>query len=198
MNKKKKIILLFACLSLLVFIGSTAYTYAKYFSQTKRDIGTNIKKWNIKINDIDIKNGTTLSEGITATFTGSQHIAENTMAPSSEGYFEINLDYSDVEVSFKYEISIEENTTVPDISIYKLEVDNTEIEGNGLTISNEIDINSDTDDDKKKTIKVYIKWNDDESNGATMSNEEDTDVAINNKTIDFNVNLSFVQILETT
>lgn len=198
MNKKKKIILLFACLSLLVFIGSTAYTYAKYFSQTKRDIGTNIKKWNIKINDIDIKNGTTLSEGITATFTGSQHIAENTMAPSSEGYFEINLDYSDVEVSFKYEISIEENTTVPDISIYKLEVDNTEIEGNGLTISNEIDINSDTDDNKKKTIKVYIKWNDDESNGATMSNEEDTDVAINNKTIDFNVNLSFVQILETT
>lgn len=198
MNKKKKIILLFACLSLLVFIGSTAYTYAKYFSQTKRDIGTNIKKWNIKINDIDIKNGTTLSEGITATFTGSQHIAENTMAPSSEGYFEINLDYSDVEVSFKYEISIEENTTVPDISIYKLEVDNTEIEGNGLTISNEIDINSDTDDDKKKTIKVYIKWNDDESNGATMSNEEDTDVAINNETIDFNVNLSFVQILETT
>lgn len=198
MNRKKKIILLFACLSLLVFIGSTAYTYAKYFSQTKRDIGTNIKKWNIKINDIDIKNGTTLSEGITATFTGSQHIAENTMAPSSEGYFEINLDYSDVEVSFKYEISIEENTTVPDISIYKLEVDNTEIEGNGLTISNEIDINSDTDDDKKKTIKVYIKWNDDESNGATMSNEEDTDVAINNQTIDFNVNLSFVQILETT
>lgn len=197
MNKKKKIILLFACLSLLFCIGNTAYTYAKYFSQTKRDIGTNIKKWNIKVNDIDIKNGTTLNEGITATFTGSKHIAENTTAPSSEGYFEINLDYSDVEVSFKYEISIEENTTVPDISIYKLEVDNTEIKGDGLTISNEINIKTDTDTDKKKKIKVYVKWNDDESNGATMSNKEDTEVAINNKTIDFNVNLNFTQILET-
>ncbi len=198
MTKKKKIILLFACLSLLLFIGSTAYTYAKYFSQTKRDIGTNIKKWNIKVNDKDIKNGTTLSEGITATFTGSNHIANNTMAPSSEGFFNISLDYSDVEVSFKYEISIEENTTVPDISIYKLEVDGVEIQGTGLTISNEINIKNDTDTDKKKDIKVYIKWNDDESKGATMSNEEDTQVAINNEKIDFNVNLNFVQILETT
>ena len=61
MTNKKKIILLFACLSLMFFIGSTAYTYAKYFSQTKRDIGTNIKKWNIKLNNQDIKNGANIS-----------------------------------------------------------------------------------------------------------------------------------------
>lgn len=198
MNKKKKIILLFACLSLLVFIGSTAYTYAKYFSQTKRDIGTSIKKWNIKVNDIDIKNGTTLTEGITATFTGSEHIADNTMAPTSEGVFEISLDYSEVEVSFKYEISIAENTTVPDISIYKLEVDGEEVTGTGLTISKEININTDTDTDKKKNIKVYIKWNDDETTGATLNNEQDTQVAINNTSVNFDVNLNFTQILETT
>ncbi len=197
MSKRKKIILLFACLFLLIFIGSTTYTYAKYFSQTKRDIGTNIKKWNIKINDKDIKNGTNLEEEMTAIFTGSEHIAENTIAPSSEGYFEINLDYSNVEVSFKYEISIEQNDTVPDIKIYKLEVDGQEIQGNNLSIENSIDIKNDTDLDKKKDIKVYIKWNDDEQNGATMSNEEDTNVTINNREIKFNVNLDFVQILES-
>ena len=198
MNTKKKIILLFACLSLLVFMGGTAYTYAKYYSQTKRDIGTNIKKWNIKVNDIDIKNGTTLTDQIVATFTGSSHIADNTMAPSSEGYFDLVLDYSDVEVSFKYEISIEENTTIPDISIYKLEVDGIEIQGNGLTISNSIDIKNDTSPDKKKNIKVYVKWNDDESQGATMDNDEDTKVVIENDTIKFNINLKFTQILETS
>ena len=197
MTKKKKIILLLACLSLLVFVGSTAYTYAKYFSQTKRDIGTNIKKWNIKVNNNDITTGTTLSDKITATFTGSEHIANNTMAPGSEGYFEINLDYSNVEVSFEYEISIGENNTVPDISIYKLEVDGTEIQGTGLNISNTININTDNDTDKKKDIKVYIRWNDDEANGATLNNEEDTKVTINNDSLDFNVNLRFVQIQET-
>ena len=179
-------------------MGGTAYTYAKYYSQTKRDIGTNIKKWNIKVNDIDIKNGTTLTDQIVATFTGSSHIADNTMAPSSEGYFDLVLDYSDVEVSFKYEISIEENTTIPDISIYKLEVDGIEIQGNGLTISNSIDIKNDTSSDKKKNIKVYVKWNDDESQGATMDNDEDTKVVIENDTIKFNINLKFTQILETS
>lgn len=197
MTKKKKIILLFACLSLIVFIGSTAYTYAKYFSQTKRDIGTNIKKWNIKINETDIKTGMTLDNQITAQFIGSDHIADNTIAPTSEGYFEINLDYSNVEVSFKYEITIEQNVTVPDITLYKLEVDGTEITGNGLTISNNIDINKDTDADKKKNIKVYLKWNDDENNGAQLNNAQDTQVPINNDSIKFNVNLNFEQILET-
>ena len=197
MTKKKKIILLLACLSLIIFVGSTAYTYAKYFSQTKRDIGTNIKKWSIKVNNNDITTGTTLSDKITATFTGSEHIAKNTMAPGSEGYFEINLDYSNVEVSFEYEISIVENNTVPDISIYKLEVDGTEIEGNGLNISNVININTDDDTDKKKDIKVCIRWNDDEANGATLSDEEDTQVTINNDSLDFDVKLSFIQIQET-
>ena len=78
----------------------------QYFTQTKRDIGTDIKKWNIKVNDTDIKTGMSLTDKITATFTGSDHIADNTIAPTSEGFFEITLDYSDVEVSFKYEINI--------------------------------------------------------------------------------------------
>lgn len=197
MTKNKKIILLFACLSLLICIGSTAYTYAKYFSQTKRDIGTNIKKWNIKINNIDVKNGTNLTEGITATFTGSQHIADNTMAPSSEGFFYINLDYSNVEVSFKYEISIEPSITVPDITIDHLEVDGVNIEGGNTTITNTIDINNDPNEGNQE-IKVFLKWKEDLEDGAIMSNEEDTQVVINNQSIDFNINLKFTQVLETT
>lgn len=193
MNKRKKILLLFACLSLLLFITSTVYTYAKYYSQTNRDIGTNIKKWKIKVNNNDIKNGETLGEEISATFEGSEHIAENTMAPGSIGSFEIELDYSNVEVSFEYEIGIEK-TEIEDIEIYKLEVDGTEITGNGLTITNQIDIKNDTDTDKIKKIKVSLIWNDDEN--ASLNNSEDTQIAINNNTIDFNISLKLTQIQE--
>ena len=107
---------------------------------------------------------------------------------------EIELDYSNVEVSFEYEIGIEK-TEIEDIEIYKLEVDGTEITGNGLTITNQIDINNDTDADKIKKIKVSLIWNDDDN--ATLNNSEDTQIAINNQTIDFNISLKFKQIQES-
>lgn len=196
MNKKKKIILLLACLSLILCIGSTAYTYAKYNSQSNHDIGTNIKKWKVIVNKNQIKNGTTLNEPITAVFESKEHIAENKMAPGSIGSFEIELDYSNIEVSFEYEISIDD-IAISDIEIYKLEVDGTEIAAtDGFKISNQIDIQRDTDADKIKIIKVSLIWKDDET--ASMNNEEDTNIAINYSSIDFNVNLRFTQIKETT
>lgn len=200
MTNKKKIILLFACLSLILFIGSTAYTYAKYFSQTKRDIGSNIKKWNIKINNQDIKNGADISNQINVEFAGNEHVAANTLAPGSEGSFIIELDYSNVEVSFKYEISIDNSSIVDsdgnpleinDISISKLLVDDVEIStGNNLSISNEVNIETETD--KVKKIEVFLKWDDDED--AELSDEEDTEIVINNENIKFKVNMDFEQI----
>lgn len=202
MTNKRKIILLFACLSLIVFISSTAYTYAKYFSQTKRDIGSNIKKWNIKINDEDVKNGADITEQINVEFTGSEHVAANTLAPGSEGSFVIELDYSNVEVSFKYEISIESSSLldsngneieINDIGISKLLVDGIEIStGDSLSISNEVDIETETD--KVKEIEVYLTW--DDSENAELSNEEDTEIVKNNENIKFKVNLNFEQISE--
>lgn len=202
MTNKKKIILLFACLSLITFLGSTAYTYAKYFSQTKRDIGTNIKKWNIKINNQDVINGSDITNQINVEFAGSEHVAANKLAPGSEGSFVMELDYSNVEVSFKYEISIDSSNItdsdgntieVNDIGISKLLVDGVEIStGGSLSITNEVDIATETD--KIKEIEVYLVW--DDSEDAELSNEEDTEIVKNNENIKFNVNMNFEQIEE--
>ena len=196
MTNKKKLILFLACLSLLVCIGSTAYTYAKYNSESSHDIGTNIKKWKVIVNGNDLENGSTLSENITANFKNNEHIAENKIAPGSIGSFEIELDYSNIEVSFEYEISIED-VAIADIQLYSLTVDDVEIETtDGFKVSNTVDIKNDTDDDKIKTIVVTLYWNDED--GSSMSNEDDTNVAIDYDSIDFNVNLRFTQIKETT
>lgn len=192
---KKKIIILLACTSLLFCIGSTIYTYAKYNSQSSHDIGTNIKKWKIKVNNKEIENNTEFSELINVRFENNEHTAENKMAPGSNGSFEIELDYSNVEVSFEYEISIKD-VTIPDIVITKVEVDNELIPStNDYKISNKVKLNDNTNTSKVKTIKVYLSWKDDES--STMNNAEDTNITINNNSIDFDINIRFTQIRET-
>ncbi len=191
---KKKIIFLLACTSLLFFVGSTIYTYAKYNSQSNHDIGTYIKKWKIKVNDKEIENNTELSELINVVFENNEHIAENKMAPGSNGSFEIELDYSNVEVSFEYEISIKD-VTIADIAITKIEVDNEVIPStNDYKISNVVNLNDNSNTSKIKKIKVYLSWKDDEN--ATMNNTEDTNIAINNNSIDFDINIRFTQIRE--
>lgn len=192
---KKKIFFLLACTSLLICIGSTIYTYAKYNSQSNHDIGTNIKKWKIKVNNKEIKNNAELNELINVTFENNEHTAENKMAPGSNGSFEIELDYSNVEVSFEYEISIKD-VTIPDIAITKVEVDNELIPStNDYKISNKVNLNDNTNTSKVKTIKVYLSWKDDEN--STMDNTEDTNITINNNSIDFDINIRFTQIRET-
>lgn len=194
MKTKKKLLLIMAFISLFICLYQVASTYAKYFTQTTSSIGSNIKKWNIKVNGESIKNGYKLTNPITAYFKPSEHIADNQIAPTREGYFIITLDYSNVDLSFKYEINIEDNDIVNDISIFKLEVDGTEITTTNNTISNNVNINDPNDTTKTKEIKVYIKWNDDENTGATMTNEEDTEIATNYETIDFNIGIKLTQL----
>lgn len=194
MKTNRKLMLLLAFISLFVCIYQIGITYAKYFTQTTGSIGSNIKKWNIKVNGETVKNGLKLTNPITAYFENNKHIAENQIAPNTEGYFIINIDYSNVDLSFQYEINIEDNDIVNDISIFKLEVDGQEITTNNNTISNTININDPTDTTKTKEIKVYIKWNDDENTGATMNDEADTEIATNYNTIDFNIGIKFTQL----
>lgn len=195
MKKTKKIILLFAFLSLFICIYEVTTTYAKYFTKTTGTIGSNIKKWNIKVNGESIKNGYKLNNVITAYFENNQQVAENQIAPDSEGYFIIDLDYSNVDLSFQYEINIEDNDLVNDIKIYKLEVDGQEITTENNTISNNIDINDPNDTTKTKEIKVYIKWIDDENDGATMNDNEDTNIAVQYETVDFNIGIKLTQLI---
>lgn len=194
MKTRKKIILLLAFISLFICLYQVTSTYAKYFTKTTSSIGSNIKKWNIKVNGESIKNGYKLTNPITAYFEPNENIADNQIAPTREGYFIINLDYNDVDLSFQYELTIEDNEIVNDISIFKLEVDGMEISTNNNTISNTVNINDPNDTTKSKEIKVYIKWNDDENNGAQMNNEQDTSIATNYDTIDFNIGIKLTQL----
>jgi len=95
------------------------------------------------------------------------------------GYFELKFDFSQVDVSFHYEItiSVNEGSAVADLVAFKYFIDNdsTELffEPNSQTISGDIILGGSV---TSRIFKIYVMW-DDESPG-TLDNVGDTAATI--------------------
>lgn len=196
MKKYKKLILLLLViilLSLLTFIAIKIY--AKYLTTADGNAQMKIANWNIKVNDLSIKNNTDISNTIVPIFPGNDNIAENIIAPTAEGYFDLNFDFTGADVSFTYKIttSVNENSSVKDLVATGYSID----DGLKINFENYNDNISDTilldDNIDSRKIRIYIMWNDDE-NTSQMNNEEDTQATKSDIPALFNVNISFTQI----
>lgn len=173
MGIKRKIIFFVALMSLFYCLTLMQDTYAKYISSADATAGLTIARWNILLNDQDILVSSNFSDTIVPTFEGTDNIKSNVIAPTAEGYFEIELDGTDTDVSFDYTISITKpNTnTVDDLIITGYEID-----GTSYTYDDEDDITGEIlfdDLDKVKNFTFYVEWDDNEST-QTMNNAQDT------------------------
>ena len=195
--KINKRILFFIIFILLIIISIIIIsTYAKYASSANSSANVSIAKWNIKVNNISISDNTDISSTIIPTFPGNENIASNIIAPTAEGYFDLEFDIQDVDVSFNYTIStvVSEDSLVKDFVITGYSVDGgPKIElgtNDDKVISEDILLDSNI---KNRNIRIYVKWIDDES--ATMSNADDTIAAISDNPAKFDVNINFSQIV---
>lgn len=190
MQRKKKILLFSALFFLVVCFYFMQETYAKYITTSEGKINAKIARWNIKVNETDIKNNTSLAQDIIPTFEKSENIAENVIAPTIKGYFDLNIDASAVDVSFTYNILIEENDLISDFIITGYQIGDNPIVN--LTDTTEItnDILLD-DTNRLQTIRIYFEWYDEDDN--KMDNNADTVVTIDNDNLTLNVKLSFTQ-----
>lgn len=198
-NKYKNYIIIFLIFIILVASLAIYITYAKYITSISSDTEMGIARWNIKVNNTSITNGSSLSNIITPVFPGTSNIAPNVIAPTAEGYFDINLDATDTDVSLRYTISTSnnENTSVTDLIVSGYSIDGgTRVDvtpaNNPISIQNTIAYDA---QDKDIDIRIYVKWNDDELQGAEMDNADDTVVTTddNNKAI-MNVDFHIIQI----
>lgn len=172
MDKNKFLLMALTLSSLFICLCLITETYAKYLSATEATTNTSIARWKILVNNEDITLGATSNAIITPVFPGNSHIASGVLAPNAEGYFDLLLDSSNVDVSFTYEIAVEINETsiikelvatsyaVDGGNIIELEEDEI-IEGT-INLSDNIDTTA---------IRVYIKWDD---SLDMMNNEADT------------------------
>ena len=194
MRNKRKIMLLLSFLSLFVCLYFVSDTYAKYLTTASAGVNGKIAKWNIVVNDTNVKNNDTLTEVITPVFAGNTHVAQNVIAPTVTGYFDLELDATDVEVSFTYNISVTRNSSLRDFIVTGYKVDNGEVidvdtSVETPTISNDILLSDTT---RVHTIRVYIGWNDDVDT-QELNNAQDTAVTSNLDEVNLTVNMSFIQ-----
>lgn len=193
MSIKRKIRLFIALISLLYCVSLIQSTYAKYVTSADATTQMTIARWNILVNTQDIKNNSNFTNNIQPVFTGNTNIADNVIAPTASGYFDIIINGNDTDVSFTYKISITNPTTSPvsDLNLVKYTIDsgadNSFATGTNY-ITNDV-LYSDTT--KTHTIRVYVSWNDDTAT-QTMSNAQDT-AATNSASTSFNVNVNLIQ-----
>lgn len=190
----QKVLLLLAFFSLFACITTFKETYAKYVSNIDESANIKIARWRILLNGDDIRNSSTTQSVITPVFTDNDNIKDNVIAPHAEGYFDLIIDGTDADVSFKYEIDIKvnENSSVKDLIVTGYSVNNSDIiEEVSGTISNTVLL---TKENKATTIRVYIKW--DDSNESSMDNKEDTVATLSNVDAKLDVTLKFTQIAQ--
>ena len=196
MNNKKKflLVLIGLCISILSII--LVQIYAKYLTTADGNASINIASWNILVNDLSIKKNTDISNSIVPVFPGTEHISSDIIAPTAEGYFDLNLDFSHADVSFKYEINscADPDSSIQDLVATGYSIDDgekIEFQNYNETISDNIPLSNTK---KTRKIRVYIKWNDDTS--QTMENDADTLSTSSENPALFHVDISFTQITD--
>ena len=89
----KKFTILIIGLILLTILLGFALIYAKYISSAYGNTKMAIARWDIKVNNLSIKDNTNISNTLKPIFPGNSNIAANIIAPTAEGYFDLNFDF---------------------------------------------------------------------------------------------------------
>lgn len=189
---KKKLCICLLVVSVIIACFEIQSTYAKYLTSAEGKGNMTIARWKILVNNEDIRDDKTLQSEITPVFEGNEHIKENVIAPTSVGYFDLVIDATEADVSFKYKIDITPNddSSVKDIKITKYVINDIEttLDDNTFSIENEV---LHKDNTEPISIRVYILWDDGDT--QTMDNQEDTKATLTNDA-KLNVNLHFTQV----
>lgn len=193
---KTKIIYILCAIMIFASIYEITDTYGLFESNKTQVVDSPIAKWNILINE------TNINESINFNIDNFQ-IDENTtvksgkIAPGTTGYFDIVIDPSDTEVSFRYDLTIDNSELSSSFTIEQIEETNgfTIIRTSVNTYSNIITL-ADIKNGVKNNIRVHIKWQNNEEN-----NDSDTEIGLNkeyflNIPITINVSQYFNETLE--
>lgn len=199
MVKIKKILFFISILIISLTLVLIAQTYAKYLTSTSGTASIPVAKWNIVLNNQSIKNNSDISSSIVPVFSGNENIASGIIAPTSTGYFDLALDFSNVDVSCSYSINstVDDSSLIKDLVITGYSIDDGPVvnfDNYNQPIENTILY---TDTERTKNIRVFIMWNDD-SESSTMTNQDDTSAssssADSTNVALFKVSINFKQI----
>ena len=192
MKISKKIKFFIALISLFYSISLIQTTYAKYVSSADAKANLTIARWNVLINNQDIKNSSDFTSTISPVFSGSTNIAPNIIAPTATGYFDVTINGESTDVSYSYTLTLTQATTntVSDLAITKYTIDGGttqySLTNNAFTATT-----NRTDETKTHTYRFYVEWLD--GDGTTMDNSADT-TATTSGVAAYAVNINLIQL----
>lgn len=193
MDKKKYLLISLTACSILICMCLIAETYAKYLTSASTTTTTSIARWKIIVNEEDITLGATSSSIITPMFPGTENISSGVLAPNAEGYFDLVIDSSNVDVSFAYSIStaVNASSAVKELVVTGYAINGGEIipvTNQSETINGKVQLYN---REQTTSIRIYIKWDD---SLEIMTNEEDTNTTKNSNTAKLDVKINVIQI----
>lgn len=207
------VLLLMSCSLCLCFMSST---YSRYVAGTTGNIDILFAKWQILVNNEDITDANVSSITITPTIEENENVKADTIAPTSKGYFDIDVNPTNVDVSFRYTIDLDiGNEDIPDLMITKYAIlpsdyeEGDTIEYTTLqepTITDDLLYDNETENFAfdSFTIRIYFEWY--EGEDELMNDEADTvfgiaaaEAAEEEEEVTFSItaNMTFEQITES-
>ncbi len=190
---RKWLIILF-----VILLSITAYelsvSFALFESEKEFIVNSDIGKWEISVNDSMINESTTFTISSVKVHSDS-NVREDYFAPGTSGYFEIEIDPNDTDVSIYYEIVCRTDY------IINSQIRLTRIENVGkpdliyvapYTYAGVIPL-VDIKSGDTTTIRFYITWTNNENN-----NEVDSLYGSNSEDFEIPITITFKQYLGET
>ena len=185
---KKKAFLMLACVWFIITFSVIQTTYAKYVTNLNANANISISYWNILVNNQNINENSDISAVMSVVLPGNEYAKSDVLVPGSTGYFDLNIDSSQVTVPFTATIS----TAINEASSLKTDFVVTGYSINGGEIIELTDTNSFTysigSDVSNTLITIYTTWIDD-----GLDSTEDTSLGILGGTAILDVNVKFEQ-----
>lgn len=188
-NRKYKFI--FLLLSILILMNLIQESYAKYISSASANGNFIIAQWAFKVNNQDVISNSNFSNKIVPVIDSNTHIKDGVIAPTSTGYIDLDVDFTNVAVDFTETIALsyQENSSVTDLIITGYQLNNGE--RIDFTDSASVSVNhSISDASKVDHFRFFIQWKD--GTGETMNNQEDTLASVSGNAA-VSVDINFIQ-----
>ena len=191
---KKHILVILCVISVIALIVQITYTYSLFETDRDAVIFSPIAKWNIMVNDSYVTSNTIQENSFRlggVDWNSGGHVREGKAAPGSVGTFEINIDPTDTEVSFLYEITLDTSHFLNDefyISGVR-ELNNEEFIRTGESTYVGIAKLNDNQNGRIYHVEIDISWRNNDNN-----NDKDYDLGVRaEEEIAIPVSLRFVQ-----
>lgn len=188
-NRKYKFI--FLLLSILILMNLIQESYAKYISSASANGNFVIAQWAFKVNNQDVISNSNFSNKIVPVIDSNTHIKDGVIAPTSTGYIDLDIDFTNAAVDFTETIALsyQENSSVTDLIITGYQLNN----GERIDFTNSASVSVDhsiSDVSKVDHFRFFIQWKD--GTGETMNNQADTLASVSGNAA-VSVDINFIQ-----